>query len=142
MKFSKFNLDDCFITDPILVKREDMLDYAEKYDPQYFHVDETAADRGPFGVLIASGFFTMSIVWAKFIRMNILGKECLGGLGADDITWIKPVVENDRLIGEYKVVDKRMLADKERGVLKFSTTIKNQEHVTVMTFEFTVLIAA
>lgn len=141
MKFGEFAMNDVFITEPITVRKEEMIEYAKKYDPQYLHLDEDAAKEGPFGSLIASGFFTMNVVWAEFIHMNILGREVLGGLGAEDIKWLKPVKPDDKLVGEYKVMDKRLLSDQQRGIVSFNTNIKNQDHVQVMTFTFDVLMA-
>lgn len=39
----------------IEVTKEEMLEFAERYDPQPFHVDEKAAQETMYGDLIASG---------------------------------------------------------------------------------------
>ncbi|GAB4074487.1 MaoC family dehydratase [Barrientosiimonas marina] len=140
LKFAAFNLNDQFTTNQITVRKEDMVDYAKKYDPQYLHLDEERAKAGPFGALIASGFYTMNVVWAEFIRMDVLGKECLGGLSADHIKWVKPVMANDRLMGVYTVIDKQLLSDHTRGVLTMQTRITNQHNAEVLSFTFKVLV--
>ncbi|RLL46847.1 acyl dehydratase [Oceanobacillus piezotolerans] len=141
MKFAEFAVGDSFSTNPVIADKKDMIEYAEKYDPQYFHIDENAAKDGPFGSLIASGFYSMNAVWADFIRMDILGKDCLGGLGIDEIRWTVPVRPEDTLIGEYTISDKRLLSDKKRGILSFGVSVKNQEKKEVLTVKTKILIS-
>src|SRR3546814_13941741 len=49
--------------------REAVIDFAAKFDPQDFHLDDEAAARGPFGRLTASGWHT-SAVDRKSTRLN------------------------------------------------------------------------
>ena len=47
------------------VTEAELLDFARRYDPQYFHVDpRQAEERSIFQGLIASGIFTMAI-WRR-----------------------------------------------------------------------------
>ena len=63
------------------VTREEIVEYAQKWDPQWFHTDVDAAESGPFGGVIASGIHTMAIcqrlaVAAVFDRwQTICGRE-------------------------------------------------------------------
>ncbi len=41
--------------------QDEIIAFAKKYDPQYFHVDPEAAKDGPFGGLVASGWHTVSM---------------------------------------------------------------------------------
>lgn len=43
--------------------------FAGEWDPQFFHVDAAAAERGMFGGLIASGIHTMAV----FQRLSVEG---------------------------------------------------------------------
>ena len=38
----------------LVMTREEILEFGERFDPQPMHVDEAAAAEGPFGGLIAS----------------------------------------------------------------------------------------
>jgi acyl dehydratase len=44
----------------------EIIRFATKYDPQYFHIDPVAALQSPYGGLIASGWHT-SAVWMKLM---------------------------------------------------------------------------
>lgn len=131
MKFAAFNLGDTFQTEKVLVTKEDILRFATEYDPQYFHVDEEEAKESPYGSLIASGFHTLALVWAEWIKMDVLGRECLGGIGAE-IKWTAPVRANDQLTGVITVIDKKEVSTGDRGLLTIEIIITNQQEEKVL----------
>lgn len=45
MKFDNFSIGDSFTTNPVIANKKDMINYAEKYDPQYFHIDENETKK-------------------------------------------------------------------------------------------------
>ena len=45
-----------------VVDGEEMIAFAKRFDPQDIHIDEAKANTGPFNGLIASGWFTGSLV--------------------------------------------------------------------------------
>lgn len=131
MKFNEFNIGNSFETKKILLTKDQIINFATQFDPQYFHVNEEEARESPFGTLIASGFHTLSVVWAEWIKMDILGKECLGGVGAE-ISWTKPVKPNDELSGEFTVLSKKESSSKKRGLVTFGISISNQDEEVVL----------
>ncbi|WP_106497921.1 MaoC/PaaZ C-terminal domain-containing protein [Lentibacillus sp. Marseille-P4043] len=141
MKFDTFSLGEQFFTNPITVTEEDIIDFANKYDPQYFHVDRNAAEESPYGSLIASGFHTLAVVWSEWIKMDILGRDCLGGVGADEIRWRKPVLANDQLSGQFTIADKKKSANGKRGLLTIDVVIRNQKDEEVLTCNTNVYVA-
>ncbi|WP_347551708.1 MaoC/PaaZ C-terminal domain-containing protein [Pseudalkalibacillus hwajinpoensis] len=124
MYFSTFHEGQSFTTDSITVSKEDIYDFATGYDPQYFHVNEQEAIKGPYQGIIASGFHTISVVWAKFIGMDVLGTDCLGGVGAESIIWKEPVRPEDVLTGHFTVESKQALSN-GRGLLTIMISILN-----------------
>ncbi|WP_232771886.1 MaoC/PaaZ C-terminal domain-containing protein [Glaciecola sp. 33A] len=73
------------------VTETEIKDFASKYDPQFFHLDNEAAKKSLFGGLCASGWHTA----AMFMRMLVdkLGEEhgSLGSPGIDNLKWLKTV---------------------------------------------------
>ena len=53
--------------------REEIVEFAEKFDPQPFHVDETAAESSPFRGLVASGWHTCSVMMGMLVRNALAG---------------------------------------------------------------------
>ena len=46
--FDDFRVGESFETEPNFVSKDEIIDFASKYDPQTFHLDEEAAKNGPF----------------------------------------------------------------------------------------------
>lgn len=116
------------------LSKEEIIEFATKYDPQPFHTDEAAAEDSIYGGLIASGWHTCAI----FMRMlvdNVLGEPGnLGSPGIDELRWIKPVRPDDTLSGRLtvtEIVPSRSRPD--RGVVKFHYELFNQDGVMVLT---------
>src|SRR4051812_20651377 len=90
-----------------LVERDEVLDFARKFDPQPFHLDDAAAAANPvFGRLAASGWHTAAMAmrmtadhWA-----DVGGRSILGGAGIEDLAWLKPVYPGDTLRCELEVI--------------------------------------
>lgn len=120
----------------IQVTREESIDFARKFDPQPFHLDDEAAAANPlFGRLSASGWHTaaMGMRLTADFWASAGGRAILGGAGIDDLRWLKPVYPGDTLRGEAEVVDARISASKpDRGIVRFRTTLFNQDDVPVM----------
>ena len=57
--FEDFEVGLSFESEPTLISKSEIIDFASKYDPQSFHLDEQAAVNGPFGQLTSSGFMTL-----------------------------------------------------------------------------------
>ncbi|WP_117161289.1 MaoC/PaaZ C-terminal domain-containing protein [Paraliobacillus sp. X-1268] len=129
-----------FNLEPIKVEKEDVLDFAKKYDPQRIHIDEEFAKQGMFKGIIASGYQTIGLVWSRWIEADVLGDEVITGAGVDQIRWTKPVYPNDLLIGTVEVMNKRLSSRGGRGTVTFSFTINNQNKETVTTFSIDVLL--
>jgi len=73
------------------VTREEIVDFATKYDPFPFHVDEKAAQATPFGGIIASGWMT-ALVWLRLMHRSFLDPDTtLGSPGHEEVNWPTPV---------------------------------------------------
>ena len=69
------------------VTRDEIVEFAQRYDPQPFHVDEAAADDGPYGGLIASGWHTTALFMGMFVREILLDAASMGSPGVEEIRW-------------------------------------------------------
>jgi acyl dehydratase len=87
------------------VTREEILAFAEQYDPQPFHVDEAAAEASQFGGLIASGWHTASMCMRMLVDNHLSESASAGARGVRDLKWIAPVRPGDTLTCRLEVVD-------------------------------------
>jgi acyl dehydratase len=123
------------------VTREEVLDFARKYDPQPFHLSDDAAAKTHFGRLAASGWHTAAMTMAVIARHVVGHKQAgLGSPGIDELRWRKPVYPGDTLHVHGKIVDKTPSRSRpDIGSFRTHTTVSNQDGVAVMTFTSIVL---
>ena len=80
------------------VTREEVLEFAHKYDPQPFHLSDEAAAKTHFGRIAASGWHTCAMTMAVIARYVVDDEQAgLGSPGVDELRWLKPVYPGDTL---------------------------------------------
>ena len=123
------------------VTREEVLEFARKYDPQPFHLSDEEAAKTHFGRIAASGWHTCAMVMAVIARAVVDdGQAGLGSPGVDELRWLKPVYPGDRITVTGKIVDKTPSRSKpDIGSVRTETTVTNQDDVPVMRFTSIVL---
>ncbi|MEW4448046.1 MaoC family dehydratase [Qipengyuania sp. JC766] len=116
------------------VTREEVMEFAEKYDPQPFHLDDEAAARTHFGRLSASGWHTCAMTMRMLVdNMKDQQQAGLGSPGVDHIRWVKPVYPGDVLRCESEVIEKRRSKSRpEMGLFKSRGTTFNQNDEPVL----------
>lgn len=119
------------------VTREEVIDFASKYDPQPFHLDDAAAAATHFGRLSASGWHTCAMTMAMLVE-NLKERQQagLGSPGLDEIRWVKPVYPGDTLSVETEIVDKKRSGSRpEMGSFRSDIRVYNQDGIVVMTMK-------
>jgi acyl dehydratase len=112
---------------PILVDRNEVLEFAGRYDPQAFHIDAEAAGAGPFKGLIASGWHTCALIMRVLVDEYLSPASSLGSPGIDELRWLLPVRPGDRLTLRATVQEARVSrSDPTRGILKTNVQLLNQ----------------
>jgi acyl dehydratase len=124
------------------VTREEVLEFARKYDPQPFHLSDEAAARTHFGRLAASGWHTCAMTMAVIARYVVADEQAgLGSPGVDELRWLKPVYPGDRLTVRGDVVETIPSRSKpEIGVIRTRTVVTNQDGAEVMRFTSIVML--
>ena len=124
------------------VTREEVLDFARKYDVQPFHLSDEEAAKTHFGRLAASGWHTAAMTMGVISRHVVEDQQAgLGSPGIDELRWMKPVYPGDTLHVHGKIIETRPSRSKpEMGSFKTHTTVTNQDGAAVMSFTSIVLI--
>jgi acyl dehydratase len=122
------------------VTREEVLDFAGKYDFQPFHLSDEAAAMTHFGRLAASGWHSTAMMMAMTVaHMQAEGEmqaASLGAVGIDELRWLKPVYPGDVLSCETEVLETIPSRSRpEMGIVKTRTTLLNQHGEPVMTLK-------
>lgn len=118
----------------MLIEQGPMVEFATKYDPQFFHMNPETADQSLFGGLIASGLYTASM-W------RILDHEVNGdiawvcGVGWNDVRWSRAVRPGDRITAHSRIEAMRPSASRPGvGMATLRHWVTNQDGDTVFSF--------
>ncbi|WP_330633253.1 MaoC/PaaZ C-terminal domain-containing protein [Halocatena halophila] len=130
--FEEVSIGETHEASSYTVEKEEMLSFAEKYDPQPFHVNEEAAKDSIFGGLVASGLYTYGITQKMAVHNIVNGAELRGAIGIDNLRWKQPVRPEDILSIKIEPVDKEPQSD-DIGIVSMSTQTINQDNEEVFT---------
>ena len=117
----------------VIVDREEVIDFARRYDPQPFHIDEEEAENSIYGGIIASGWHTCSMVMRLMCDSYLLNSSSLGSPGIEGVKWPRPVYPDDVLTAFRTVTETRASSSKpDRGIVKTFWETENQNGDLVM----------
>lgn len=124
------------------VTREEVIEFASRFDPQPFHLSDEAAAQTYFGRLSASGWHTGAMAMRMMVdNMQRRPRASLGSPGIDELRWVKPVYPGDTLRVESETLSKRRSANRpDMGLILGVTRIYNQHDELVMSMKSTGLI--
>ena len=124
------------------VTREEVLEFARKYDPQPFHLSDEAAAQTHFGRLAASGWHTCAMTMAMIVENIERHQQAgLGSPGVDELRWLRPVFPGDTLRCEAEIVEVTPSRSKpDIGSFRSRCTVFNQDDQPVLSFISIVLI--
>lgn len=111
-----------------VVTREETIEFATRFDPQPFHLDDDAAAATHFGRLSASGWHTAAMTMRMWVDDMAREKRAsLGSPGIDKLRWLKPVFPGDVLSAETELLEKRRSRSRpEMGILSTRMATFNQ----------------
>ncbi len=131
--FEDFTVGDEIELGSVEVTEEAIIEFAEQFDPQPFHVDVAAATATPYGGLIASGWHTCAIYMRLLYDGMISDSSSQGSSGMEELRWLAPVRPGDTLRARYVVLDATPSATKpRRGTVMFRSEMLNQDDVVVL----------
>lgn len=139
MKYHEFQVGQTFETAPTTITKEDIIDFALKFDPQYMHIDEEKAKASMFGSIIASGMHTVSATWNAWVQLGLFGDDVIAGAGIKNVTFRRPVFPEDQLIVKAKIISMKQTKE-DRGAITLYLATYNQKNEMVLEAEVTGLV--
>ena len=117
--------------------------FAAQFDPQPFHLDETAAAASLFGGLAASGWHTAALTMRLLVDSPMKPAGGIVGAWAEELKWPRPVRAGDELTVELDVLDVRRSRSKPgQGFVKCRSTTLNQDGEPVQVLTMNLLVQA
>lgn len=124
------------------VTREEVIAFAEKFDPQPFHLNDEAAAKTFFKRISASGWHIASMTMSMLIKqVHAEGFQAAGSPGVEDLKFLKPVYPGDVLTCERTILEKRRSEKRPNmGVFREQICAYNQDGVKVLSWQASVFI--
>lgn len=134
--FDDFSVGDIFRAGTYEVTAEEIISFAEKYDPQPFHLDPEAAKKTFFKGLAASGWHTAAMSMNLLVRALPPVEGGMIGKTIEKMQWHHPVRPGDSLHYSCEILAMRASNSKPHlGILRGKSTTFNQDDVPVQTLE-------
>ena len=131
--FEDFPVGKVFEFGSITVTEQDIIAFAQEFDPQVMHTDPVAAAKGPTNGLIASGWHTVALVMRMYAD-HVLPPDGLPAPGVDELRWLLPVRPGDTLSMRVTIQEARMSRSKpDRGIIRPFSEVLNQHGEVVLT---------
>lgn len=131
--FEDFRVGESIELGSKTVTEEEIIKFAQKFDPQPFHVDKEKAKDSIFGGLIASGWHTGSMFMRLFADNLLNETASLGSPGVEEIRWLVPVRPGDTLVGLFTILETTPSRSRpEMGIIRAKSEVLNQKGEVVM----------
>ena len=142
----KLYLDDLrvgqrFASGTYVMEAARIKEFAAEFDPQPFHIEESAAEASVFKGLAASGWHTAAVAMRLLVTGGLPFANGLVGLGGE-VAWPQPTRPGDILHVESEIVEITPSRSKpHQGIVTVRGTMFNQhrEAVYLLTAKLLVL---
>ena len=126
---------------PVVMTREAIVEFGEKFDPQPFHIDEKAARESLFNGLVASSLHMLSACTRSVVEAqgNV---QILSGVGMQAVNMYNPVRPGDVLTVHARWTDlQRSRTKPDRGFASIQCEVTNQHKEAVIDYGYRYLVA-
>ncbi len=139
--YEDYQVGESITADTYSVDKAELVEFARKWDPQPFHIDEEAAKASIYGGLTAPSVYIMAV--ASYLGSRIEPKiAALGALGMTDLEFPNPMRPGDHINLISTVTQKRSSKTKpDRGIIHYSVQLTNQNEEPVFTYRIKILVA-
>jgi acyl dehydratase len=117
----------------ITVTEPEIIEFASRFDPQYFHIHPQKALRSRFGGIIASGWHTAGLAMRLYVDHFLSHVASLASPGVDEVRWPNPVRPGDTLKVRVTILEARPSRSKQdRGIVRAKIEAINQKDELVL----------
>lgn len=122
------------------VTQDEIVEFARRYDPQYFHTDPEQARHSVFGEVVASGVHNLAI-WRQLDHEITGDIRWICGVAWDDFRWKRALRAGDSVFVTAECVSKRESgSDPRRGIAVYRYTMINQDGAEIFHMDSTNLV--
>jgi acyl dehydratase len=114
------------------VTEAEIIEFASRYDPQWFHLDPARAQNSRWKGLISSGWMTCSIAMDLAVKSVLGDSESIGSPGIEQLKWPNPVRPGDEVELRIEVMETRLSRSGSVGIVKWRWVLTTQAAVPVL----------
>jgi acyl dehydratase len=114
------------------VTEAEIIEFAQRYDPQWFHTDPVRAQNSRWKGLISSGWMTCAIAMDLAVKSVLADSESIGSPGIEQLKWLNPVRPGDELELRIEVMETRLSRSGSVGIVKWRWALTTQAGVQVL----------
>jgi acyl dehydratase len=101
------------------VTEAEIIEFASRYDPQWFHTDPARAAASRWQGLIASGWHTCAIAMQLLVTHVLADSESIGSPGLEQIKWPSPLRPGEAVELHVEVLQTRLSSSGKVGVVRW-----------------------
>jgi acyl dehydratase len=129
-----------FTSGSYLMEKDRIKEFAAEFDPQPFHLDESAAGESIFRGVAASGWHTAAATMRLLLSGGLPLANGIIGLGGE-IAWPRPTRPGDTLRVESEIIDISPSRSKpNQAIVTVRSTTFNQDREPVYLFTAKILV--
>ncbi len=114
------------------ITEQEIIEFASRYDPQWFHTDPTRAARSRWQGLIASGWHTCAIAMQLLVTHVLGDSESIGSPGLEQVRWPSPLRPGDALELQVQVLETRISSSGKVGSVRWRWVLTTQAGAQVL----------
>ncbi len=139
--FEDLTVGEVIALGEVTVTRDMIIDFAKRFDPLPFHLDEAAAKRSLLGGLAASGWQTAGLALRMLVDRFLTHIAAAGGLGFTDLKWKAPVLKNDVITGTATIAELRhSRTHPQWGIVTIDIEVQRKSGTPVMSMRLANLV--
>jgi acyl dehydratase len=114
------------------ITEREIIEFAKRYDPQWFHTDPTRAAASRWQGLIASGWHTCSIAMQLLVTHVLSDSESIGSPGLEQVRWPSPLRPGDAVELQVEVLETRISSSGKIGIVRWRWLLTTQAGAQVL----------
>jgi acyl dehydratase len=132
MKFAEIQPGMSFVVGRRSVTEAEIIEFASRYDPQWFHTDPARAAASRWQGLIASGWHTCSIAMQLLVTHVLADSESIGSPGLEQIKWPNPLRPGEEVELRVEVLQTRLSSSGKVGIVRWRWVLSTLAGVAVL----------
>lgn len=132
MKFADLEAGMVFTAGRRSISEQEIIEFATRYDPQWFHTDPRRAQASRWQGLIASGWQTCSIAMQLLVQHVLADSESIGSPGLEQVKWPNPLRPGDEVELRVEVLHTRVSGSGKMGIVRWRWVLTTLAGVAVL----------